>query len=87
MLFIPESQRTERREILRATLDNEISHAEAAQRLLRIDPQYGPAFLFLGTERAKAGDLAEAESLMWKALDLLSSSFHASLPEDLEDQN
>jgi len=75
MLFLPESQKEQLMEILRAAEAGEITEAEAAERQLQIDPSYGPAFLSLGNERAVAGDLLEAESLLWQALDLIPSSF------------
>ncbi|SPE35390.1 putative SEC-C motif domain protein [Candidatus Sulfopaludibacter sp. SbA6] len=80
MLFIPKSFRDQRAEILRAGQAQEISSAEAAERLLRIDPNYGPAYQLLGSERAEAGDIAEAESLFWKALDLQPSRYTCYLP-------
>ncbi len=46
------------------------SRAEAAERLLKANPESGLAYFLLGQARNAAGDLAEAESLLWRAVDL-----------------
>ncbi len=57
-------------EILCAARAEEIPAGEAGERLLEIDPAFGPAYFFLGNDRVEAGAFEEAESLFWKGLDL-----------------
>src|SRR5262245_52916759 len=56
-------------EIFRDLKDSRITQEEAGRRLLETDPDHGPALLFLASARQDAGDLDEAETLMWQALE------------------
>ena len=69
MLFPSKSAREQRLAVGRALQAGTIGEAEAGERLLKLDPHSGAAFLALGKARAAAGDLAEAESLFWQGLD------------------
>src|SRR5437763_1058586 len=69
MLFLSKSEREERLAVGRAMQAGTIGEAEAGERLLKLDPESGAAYLALGKARLAAGDLAEAESLFWQGLD------------------
>jgi tetratricopeptide (TPR) repeat protein len=69
MLFFSKSDREQRFAVVRALQASEISETEAGERLLKLDPESGAAYMTLGNARMAAGDLAEAESLLWQALD------------------
>jgi hypothetical protein len=56
-------------EVFRDLKDGRITQEEAGHRLLQIDPNHGPALLFVAGAREQTGDFDEAESLMWKALE------------------
>lgn len=69
MLFPSKSARDQGLEIGRKLEAGTIGEAEAGERLLKLDPNSGAAFLALGNARAAAGDLTEAEALLWQGLD------------------
>ena len=56
-------------EIYHDLKENRITQEEAGRRLLETDPNHGPALLFVAGARELAGDLDEAEALMWNALE------------------
>src|SRR5215468_7288949 len=56
-------------QIFRDLKDGRITQEEAGRLLLQIDPNHGPAFLFVAGAREQAGALDEAESTMWQALE------------------
>jgi hypothetical protein len=70
MIRPPDHVIRECREILSKMVRDEMDPQAACDRLLDLDPNYAPAYLQLGKLRADRGDLAAAESWMWKGLDL-----------------
>src|SRR6266542_2831798 len=76
MLFPNQADKQRRSEIVRALQAEEADRAVAGERLLAVDPDSGDGYLLLGTARADAGALDEAESLFWKGLDIEPTSYN-----------
>jgi tetratricopeptide (TPR) repeat protein len=79
MLFTPEPLRQSRAAIARESQAGKITEAEAGERLIDTDPDFGGGFLLLGNGKSEVGDLAAAESCYWKALDRMPCDYSAYL--------
>jgi len=66
-----ETQRKRQLEVYKDIDEGRIDQEEGGRRLLEIDPNHGPGMLYLAAARQNAGELDEAEKLMWRALDLM----------------
>ncbi|HEY7392166.1 MAG TPA: SEC-C metal-binding domain-containing protein [Bryobacteraceae bacterium] len=83
MLFPSESVIRRRAEIARQCQSGEITEMDAGAQLIEADPDYGGGYLLLANARSTAGNLDEAESLYWKALERMPCDYkpHMSLPD------
>jgi len=50
--------------------------ADAARRMLKIDPTFAPAYCTLAMHQHESGNADEAEELLWKALEQWPGSYH-----------
>ncbi len=70
MLFLSPAQQAGRSVVIKEMAVEGLEPAVAARRLLELDPEDGPSYRVLGQAALDAGDLAEAERLFWRALEL-----------------
>jgi hypothetical protein len=68
MLFPSESILESRRQLLRDLGKAKIGSEQAFRQALALDPDDHVSLMFLAQKRAEAGDIAETEKLLWRAI-------------------
>src|SRR5580693_4038048 len=83
MLFLSQSQRTRLSDLMQDLVDEGADPVRAANQLLEVDPEHAASYCVLGNAAEAAGDHAEAERLLWKALEFqpYSGVIYASLSQ------